>query len=74
MFFPSAGALAAPHSHVLEPGSSKTYPLQSPMYSLIHTLPQAKRQWYQLLLRERAGPSYVCVSRNLSHHSLIPLK
>ena len=57
MFFPSPGALAAPHSHVLEPGSSKTLPLQSPMHSLIHTLSQAKRQWYQLLLRERAGPA-----------------
>lgn len=46
--------------------------LNYPVHSIIHTFLQVRCQWDQPLFR--AGLSHVCLSRNLSHCSLVPLK
>lgn len=66
IFFPLPRTLADPHSShllvILLQDSS-----QLSVHSLIHTLPQARSQWYQPLLRKKAGFSHVCLSGNWGH-------
>lgn len=72
ILFPLLGSWQ-PHSPFLKPYSpSPKILLNYPVHSIIHTFLLVRSRWDQPLLR--AGLSHVCLSRNLSHCSLVPLK